>query len=128
MPEALNQRYGEPFLDEVRRGGPTMVRLGAGLGTVSFATMWVVDPLLVGGDYRRLHAPVHLVGGRHSPGCARAVLAALSAQLPHSELVTLSAGHMAPVTHGWLVNPVLETFIRGVDGDDALQPVRALRA
>jgi pimeloyl-ACP methyl ester carboxylesterase len=65
------------------------------------------DPLLVGGDYRRLQAPVHLVGGRHSPGCARAVLAALSAQLPHSELVTLSAGHMAPVTHPALVNPEL---------------------
>jgi pimeloyl-ACP methyl ester carboxylesterase len=65
------------------------------------------DPRLSGDDYRRLAVPVHLVGGRHSPGCARAVLAALSAVLPDSELVTLSAGHMGPVTHPAVVNPEL---------------------
>jgi hypothetical protein len=35
------------------------------------------------------------------------VLAALSAVLPRSELVTLSAGHMGPVTHPAVVQPEL---------------------
>ena len=65
------------------------------------------DPRLSGADYRRLAAPVHLVGGRHSPGCTRAVLAALSAVLPCCDLVTLSAGHMGPVTHPAVVHPEL---------------------
>jgi hypothetical protein len=31
---------------------------------------------------------------------------------------------MAPVTHSWLVNPVLECFIRGVDSSETSQPTR----
>jgi pimeloyl-ACP methyl ester carboxylesterase len=63
------------------------------------------DLRLSAADYRRLEVPVHLVGGRHSPACTRAVLAALAAVLPRCELVTLSTGHMGPVTHPAVVHP-----------------------
>ncbi|HSB98637.1 MAG TPA: hypothetical protein VLE45_01900, partial [Burkholderiaceae bacterium] len=78
--------------------------------------------------HRHIDVPVCLFAGASGPRPPRDVLDALADALPQARRHKIDAGHMAPVTHGWLVNPVLETFIRGVDGDDALQPVRALRA
>lgn len=78
-------------------------------------------------SYRRIAAPVCLFAGTTGPRPPRDVLDALAGVLPQARRHKVDAGHMAPVTHSWLVNPVLECFIRGVDGNssDALQPVRA---
>ncbi|HVO07607.1 MAG TPA: alpha/beta hydrolase [Burkholderiaceae bacterium] len=78
--------------------------------------------------HRHIDVPVCLFAGASGPRPPRDVLDALADALPQARRHRIDAGHMAPVTHSWLVNPVLETFIRGIDGDDALQPVRALRA
>jgi pimeloyl-ACP methyl ester carboxylesterase len=66
-------------------------------------------------DYRGIHVPVCLFEGTTGPRPPRDVLDVLAETLPHVRRHRVDAGHMAPVTHGWLVNPVLECFIRGVD-------------
>jgi hypothetical protein len=43
------------------------------------------------------------------------VLDVLAAVLPHARRQRVIGGHMAPVTHADLVNPVIDCFIRGVD-------------
>jgi pimeloyl-ACP methyl ester carboxylesterase len=61
--------------------------------------------------YRRLRMPVCLMGGRFSPKAARAVLAVLGKLLPHAVSHDVTAGHMAPVTHPALVNPIINGFL-----------------
>jgi len=78
-------------------------------------------------SYRHITVPVCLFAGTSGPRPPRDVLDVLAQALPHVRRHKVEAGHMAPVTHSWLVNPVLECFIRGIDGNEALQPVRALR-
>jgi hypothetical protein len=68
--------------------------------------------------YRCISAPVCLFSGTTGPRPPRDVLDVLATALPQARRHRVDAGHMAPVTHGWLVNPVLECFIRGVDASD----------
>ncbi|HET7526706.1 MAG TPA: alpha/beta hydrolase [Burkholderiaceae bacterium] len=76
-------------------------------------------------DFRNIPVPVCLFSGTSGPRPPRDVLDVLATTLPHARRHRVEAGHMAPVTHNWLVNPVLECFIRGVDSDDALPAPRA---
>jgi len=74
--------------------------------------------------YRGIGAPVCLFAGTTGPRPPRDVLDVLADVLPHVRRHRVEAGHMAPVTHSWLVNPVLECFIRGVDSSGALPTPR----
>lgn len=66
-------------------------------------------------DHRRITAPTCLLSGSDGPKPAHAVLDALAAVLPHARRQRVIGGHMAPVTHADLVNPVIDCFIRGID-------------
>jgi pimeloyl-ACP methyl ester carboxylesterase len=65
--------------------------------------------------YQRIVAPTCLITGRASPRAAHIATAALAGLLPQAKKIQIAAGHMAPVTHPALVNPVIERFIRAVD-------------
>ncbi len=75
--------------------------------------------------YRCISAPVCLFSGTTGPRPPRDVLDVLADALPQARRHRVDAGHMAPVTHSWLVNPVLECFIRGVDANDMTGTPRA---
>ena len=79
-------------------------------------------------DYRCISAPVCLFSGTTGPRPPRDVLDVLADALPQARRHRVEAGHMAPVTHSWLVNPVLECFIRGVDSSDTPQASRSVAA
>jgi pimeloyl-ACP methyl ester carboxylesterase len=64
--------------------------------------------------YRRIEAPTLLVVGRWSPEPAQRLTSTLAAILPQATCVEVAAGHMAPITHPELVNPIFERFIRAV--------------
>ena len=56
-----------------------------------------------------------MLSGSEGPKPAHAVLDVLAAVLPHARRQRVIGGHMAPVTHADLVNPVIDCFIRGID-------------
>jgi len=72
------------------------------------------DPLRPS-DYGRMVIRTCLIAGRESPPCAHAVVASLAAGLANAEMHEVQAGHMAPVSHPALVNPLIEDFIRRID-------------
>lgn len=76
---------------------------------------------------RGITAPVCLFAGTTGPRPPRDVLDALAGVWPDARRHQVNAGHMAPVTHDWLVNPALECFIRGVDGSDPMPGLRTGR-
>lgn len=59
-----------------------------------------------------LQGPVLLLCGRDSRASARRISEALAAALPAAELKELPCGHMGPVTHPALVNPVIQQFLQ----------------
>lgn len=75
----------------------------------------VADEPLPRESYRHIAAPTCLISGRASPRAAHIATAALAGLLPQAKKIQIAAGHMAPVTHPALVNPVIERFIRAVD-------------
>jgi len=79
-------------------------------------------------SHRAIGVPVCLFSGTRSPRPPRDVIDALAGVLPQARRHRIEAGHMAPATHNWLVNPVLECFIRGVDGSGILQAARGTAA
>ena len=76
----------------------------------------VAREALRGDAYRRIVAPACLIAGRWSPRSAHASISVLAELLPHARKHQVAAGHMAPVTHPALVNPIIERFIRDADG------------
>ncbi|HEU4687650.1 MAG TPA: alpha/beta hydrolase, partial [Vicinamibacterales bacterium] len=76
----------------------------------------VAREALRGDAYRRIVAPACLISGRWSPRSAHASISLLAELLPHARQHQVAAGHMAPVTHPALVNPIIERFIRDADG------------
>jgi pimeloyl-ACP methyl ester carboxylesterase len=66
-------------------------------------------------DYRRIGVPTCLLSGSSGPPPPHDVLDVLAAVLPQARRQRVPGGHMAPVTHADLVNPVIDAFIRGVD-------------
>lgn len=65
-------------------------------------------------DYSRIGVPTCLIAGHHSPDCAHAIVAILAAVLPNQETHRIGAGHMGPLTHPELVNPLIGGFIRSI--------------
>jgi pimeloyl-ACP methyl ester carboxylesterase len=70
-------------------------------------------------DYAELLMPVCLMAGRESPASSRRVAELLANQLACCELTWIDAGHLAPITHAALVNPIIERFIAQVDASPA---------
>jgi pimeloyl-ACP methyl ester carboxylesterase/quercetin dioxygenase-like cupin family protein len=68
--------------------------------------------------YRRINAPTCLVAGQWSPELAQRLTSLLADLLPHASCFEVPAGHMAPITHPALVNPIFERFIRAVDASE----------
>jgi pimeloyl-ACP methyl ester carboxylesterase len=68
--------------------------------------------------YRRIEVPTCLVAGLWSPGPAQRLTSMLADLLPHASCFEVAAGHMAPITHPALVNPLFEEFIRAVDASE----------
>lgn len=66
-------------------------------------------------DYRRIARPLCLISGRKSPDCVHAIASVLAEALPDCEMPQVDAGHMAPLTHPALVNPLIDGFIRRID-------------
>ena len=56
-------------------------------------------------------APICLVYGSLSPAPMRSIAARLATLIPRAQCVRVEAGHMAPVTHPELVNPVVAQFL-----------------
>ena len=60
-----------------------------------------------------LTMPVLLMVGENSPASARAVARLLAQALPYVETIEFEGlGHMGPITHAEVVNPVIEEFLR----------------
>jgi hypothetical protein len=68
--------------------------------------------------YRRIAVPTCLVAGRWSPEPAQRLISMLADILPHASCFEVEAGHMAPISHPALVNPIFEEFIRAVDASE----------
>jgi pimeloyl-ACP methyl ester carboxylesterase len=66
-------------------------------------------------DYGRIAVPTCLIVGRHSPKCVHAITSILAAAFANRETHEIDAGHMAPLTHSALVNPIIDGFIRDVE-------------
>jgi len=58
-----------------------------------------------------IQCPVLLMEGQHSPMTTRSVISALEQQFPKADIHRLDCGHMGPITHAHLVNPVITEFI-----------------
>ena len=71
-------------------------------------------------------APICLVYGSLSPAPMRRIAARLATLMPRAQCVRVEAGHMAPVTHPELVNPVISQFL-GL-GDRLMRDPPLLRA
>ncbi|MEA3587344.1 alpha/beta fold hydrolase [Pseudidiomarina sp. 1APP75-27a] len=65
-------------------------------------------------DYRRVEVPVLLLTGARTQASARRVAEQLQQVLPQVEVEQLACGHMGPLTHPQLVNPLLVNFLQQV--------------
>jgi len=63
-------------------------------------------------DYSKIEVPVCLIAGKQSPPASRRVAELLVDVLPDCRMHWLDTGHMAPITHPQIVNPIIENFIR----------------
>jgi pimeloyl-ACP methyl ester carboxylesterase len=82
----------------------------------------------VTGWLRDLRAPVCLMYGRSSPMPPRRIVANLATLIPHAHCVEVVAGHMAPVTHPELVNPLIQQFLSNAESRKRARPARSARA
>jgi pimeloyl-ACP methyl ester carboxylesterase len=78
----------------------------------------VADEARNAAAYRRIEAPTCLVAGRWSPEPAQRLMSMFADLMPHASCFEVAAGHMAPITHPALVNPIFEEFIRAVDDSE----------
>ena len=68
----------------------------------------VADEARNAAAYRRIEVPTCLVGGLWSPEPAQRLTSMFADILPHASCFEVAAGHMAPITHPALVNPIFE--------------------
>jgi pimeloyl-ACP methyl ester carboxylesterase len=66
--------------------------------------------------YKRIAVPSCLISGTESPRLAHTATSILAELLPNARQHRIAAGHMAPMTDPQLVNPIIDRFIRCVDG------------
>lgn len=62
-------------------------------------------------ELQHIQCPVLLLEGQYSTDTAHAVVSALQSIFPDAEKHRLACGHMGPVTHADLVNPIVSQFI-----------------
>jgi pimeloyl-ACP methyl ester carboxylesterase len=80
------------------------------------------DDPLTAHDYRELSVDTCVISGSRSPNCAHQIVAVLADVLPRHTLRWVRAGHMAPVTHPHLVNPMIEAFLASMVSRKARLP------
>ena len=56
-----------------------------------------------------------VLSGERSPQSTRRVAERLAAALPNGAAVQTKGGHMAPITHAAVVNPLLAGFLAGAE-------------
>lgn len=127
-------RAAQAFVDHGAGAGafarlplPLQQALAARMPKVELDLAAVAREALRADDHRRITAPTCLLAGRDGPQATRAVLDVLAQVLPQAQRRRVIGGHMAPVTHPDLVNPVIDGFIRGVDALE-LQPAARVAA
>ncbi|WP_300675049.1 alpha/beta hydrolase [Desulfoluna sp.] len=64
------------------------------------------------GRYGNLSAPTCLMAGRQSPDLTFKISQALSEVIPNVDYQLVDAGHMAPLTDGSKVNPIIAAHVR----------------
>ena len=69
-------------------------------------------PSLRMGRYRSLSIPTCLMAGKQSPDFSLKISQSLSGLIPSVDYHLVDAGHMAPITHGPLVNPIIVDHVR----------------
>ena len=62
-------------------------------------------------DYQRLQQPILLMTGQQSRRSATFLAEQLASQLPNCSFQQVSTGHMGPVTHAELVNPMIVNYL-----------------
>jgi pimeloyl-ACP methyl ester carboxylesterase len=70
-------------------------------------------------DMAQLDMPALVLSGAASPLSTRRVAAALADALPNATAVQTQGGHMAPITHAAVVNPLIAGFLVGEEIDAA---------
>jgi pimeloyl-ACP methyl ester carboxylesterase len=65
-------------------------------------------------DMAQLNMPVLVLSGQTSPESTRALAQLLTAVLPNGTTAQTKGGHMAPLTHAYLVNPVIADFLNAI--------------
>jgi pimeloyl-ACP methyl ester carboxylesterase len=83
----------------------------------------VTDEARNAAAYRRIDVPTCLVAGRWSPEVAQRLTSIFTEIIPHASYFEVAAGHMAPITHPTLVNPIFEKFVRAVDSSERRRAV-----
>jgi pimeloyl-ACP methyl ester carboxylesterase len=68
-------------------------------------------------DLAGMELPVLVLSGRNSPLSTRRLAEQLAAALPNASASQTKGGHMAPITHGAAVNPLIAAFLAGAEVD-----------
>lgn len=72
------------------------------------------EPLSIS-DYEQLTLPVCLVRSPQSPHTTRQIAQLIAQHLPKLELHEVEGGHLAPLSHSHLVNPIFEQFVGRIE-------------
>lgn len=83
----------------------------------------LIDDPMRPSDYRLMNVPSCLIAGRHSPRCTQAIVSVLTASLQKGGRHEIDAGHMSPVSHPALVNPIIQNFIHRIDSQPCTDEV-----
>jgi len=95
------------------------VRMAKALPKTALDFQALFNDSLTAEDYRELAVSTCVISGSNSPNCAHQIVAVLAEVLPMRELRWVPAGHMAPVTHSHLVNPMVKAFLESVEAMSA---------
>ncbi len=66
-------------------------------------------------DLAQLDMPALVMSGLNSPASTRRLAERLAAALPNASAVQTKGGHMAPITHAAVVNPLIAAFLVGAE-------------
>ena len=123
IPRAASARDGaRAFIDYWNRAGaydalPAALqeRFAAQIGKVKLDFQALLSEPATLADMAELDMPALVLSGRGSPLSTRRVAERLAAALPNASAVQTQGGHMAPITHAGVVNPLLASFLAGVE-------------
>jgi pimeloyl-ACP methyl ester carboxylesterase len=66
-------------------------------------------------DMAQLDMPALVMSGLSSPASTRRLAERLAAALPNASAMQTKGGHMGPITHGQVVNPLIASFLVGAE-------------